>query len=249
MKKIYLISVFLLLVSAGFSQAKIKRGCHSIRVFRQTENGDIFPRQWQQMPVNAYSSILPDSLAEKNLNILSDELDKYPLTLFRKLKRVYVFDSLAFFNKAFGGTYFKRNIYYTDRGFTENDIARKIHHEFSSILLKRYWHKFDQKEWKKLLPAAFQYKSKGVDALMTSDANLNFIDSLNAAGFLNPYSLYHLEEDFNSFAQHLWSGDPGFWQRIDHYPALRAKLEQVIAFYCKLSPELNEAFFRKLIQE
>ena len=84
---------------------------------------------------------------------------------------------------------------------------------------------------------------------MTPDANLNFVDSLNILGFLNPYSQYHLEEDFNSFAQHIWSGDPEFWQRLEVYPALQSKLELVIAFYQKLAPELNEEFFRELMQE
>ena len=246
MKNFFIILLILILNTPSFSQEVIKNGCHRIRVYFNNESKDPFPGYWLDPPVNAFCTELPDSLHDKNLEILREELQKYPPKLLRKIKRVFVFDSLRFYGKNFGGTYYKHIIYYTDRGFSKMDIIRMIHHEFSSILLNRYRKKFDRRSWKDCLPDNFQYKSRGIDALMTPDADLNYNDSLNALGFLNKYAVYHFEEDFNSFAQHLWARDKEFWERLEQYPLLKEKAMLVISFYKSIAPELDEKFFSRI---
>jgi hypothetical protein len=71
-------------------------------------------------------------------------------------------------------------------------------------------------------------------------------DELHEEGFLHEYGKASLEEDFNSFAGRLFSGDAGLWRAIEKYPRVKAKADLAIAFYTRLDPSLTTEFFQSL---
>jgi hypothetical protein len=247
MKKNILALLLLMAIGPCFSQSIYNVDCRKIKIYTTDKAAKFIPTQWKGKPIGAKCKELQPPLQEQSISIIIKELNKYPKKLLKKnLKKILIFDSLSFFNKAYGGTYNNKYIFMTNHFYSDQDLAMIFHHEFSSILLKRNLKDFNLNGWKNTLPTIFEYKSKGLDALGTKDASYEFNDSLNTLGFLNAYSLYNFEEDFNSFAQYLWSGDKIFWAKVDQYPALKRKLNLLIQFYQNLDPCLNEGFFRKI---
>lgn len=153
-----------------------------------------------------------------------------------------------FFGLEYGGTYHKRSLYITDngieKGYTDAYIEGTIHHEFSSIILKRYSKLFDEDAWIAANPVGFTYGDGGVEALKTEFTSLKLDSSLYIKGFLNEYSLASIEEDFNCYAEFLFISDKEFWLAWRQSEAVRVKTEILIKLYQQIDPVFTLEYFR-----
>lgn len=211
----------------------------------------MFPAGWYCKRIRAEAVSLPKENRTEAMNILNHAIAKYPEdVLFVNLRRVYVMKSLAFFGVPYGGTNTKDVIYLTYDNSSPERTAEFVegvfHHEFSSVLLRKFSKFLDKKAWGSLNPPAFFYGKGGVEAIKRGEASLDFDYSLLETGFLNKYSQSDFEEDVNVFAQNLFCGGEQFWFIVDTFGKIREKATLTISFYHQIDPQFTEEYFRTL---
>jgi hypothetical protein len=98
-----------------------------------------------------------------------------------------------------------------------------LHHELSSILIRKYPELLAKSEWLDANPSSFSYLGTGVEAIKEGkcDNSLSTADPEN--GFINEYSKASFEDDFNEIAECLFDGDRSLW-KLSKYPRVRKKL-------------------------
>jgi len=211
----------------------------------------MFPASWYCKRIGAEAVSLPKEYRAEAMDIVNHAIAKYPEdVLFVYLRKVYVMKSLFFFGVPYGGTNTKDVIYLTyDNSNPERtaDFMEGIfHHEFSSVLLRKFTKNLDKKAWETINPPDFTYGEGGVEAIKHGEASLDFDYSLLEIGFLNKYSQSALEEDINVFAQNLFNGGEQFWFIVDTFPKIREKATLTINFYHQINPQFTEEYFRTL---
>lgn len=65
-------------------------------------------------------------------------------------------------------------------------------------------------------------------------------------GFLHLYGTASPEEDFNSYAAALLSGDRDLWAAAANHLAVLRKVKLTIGFYERVDPGFDSSLFRKL---
>ena len=221
-----------------------------IDILFETTN-DMFPRSWHSNRVDAHAESLPKGLRHKAKDILNQAIAKYPEDiLFQNLEKVYILKSLQFFGVPYGATNRKGVIYLTYDEYipegTQTYVEGFFHHEFSSILYRKYKKLLDPCDWSCLNPSDFQYGEGGVVAILNGEASMKFNNDLFKQGFLNKYGQSAFEEDFNVFSQNLFSGGEEFWNAVDSFPRIRKKTTLLIGFYHQIDPRFTEDYFRSL---
>ncbi len=209
----------------------------------------MFPPAWRGGEVAASATQLASYEEARCKRIAFEALSRYPIDLVRKnLRAVYFADEIRFFGLSYGGTNSRDTIYIANRGategFTDSFLARTFHHEFSSILLRNNPDKFDVQAW--CAANRSPYGDGGIQALRNGTYETRYAEKWNVDGFLNQYGASSLEEDFNTFAEALFTGDREFWSLAAKYPRLKDKVTVAIAFYQALDPSLSERFFKAL---
>ena len=102
-------------------------------------------------------------------------------------------------------------------------------------------------KWKKISPELLNCKSTTAikDGYFSLEQNAYLLNK----GYLAAYSLSNWENDFNMYAEYIFSGDPQFWNLVDDYPLIKEKTKLVIDFYQQLHPVFTENYFRLLENE
>ena len=211
----------------------------------------MFPNNWYCKRIDAQAVSLPQEYRTDAMDILNNAIAKYPEdVLFVNLRRVYVMKSLTFFGVPYGGTNTRDVVYLTYDNSNPNRTAEYVegvfHHEFSSVLLRKFVKHFDKRGWADINPPGFAYGRGGVDAIRHGEASLDYDYDLLELGFLNKYSQSAMEEDINVFAQHLFSGGEQFWYIVDTFERIREKVILIINFYYQIDPQFTEEYFRAL---
>jgi len=211
----------------------------------------MFPSNWYCKRIHAEAVSLPKTYRAQAMDILNRAIAKYPEeVLFAYLKKVYVMQSMNFFGVPYGGTNAREMVYLayenSSPGFSAEYLEGVFHHEFSSVLLRKFQKEFDEEGWLKANPSGFRYGEGGVQAIKNGEASMEYDLDLHPSGFLNKYSLSAREEDFNVFAQNLFSGGLPFWNIVDTYPSIREKTSLMIRFYHRIDPVFTEEYFRAL---
>lgn len=214
---------------------------------------DIFPEHWRQPPISAKFRKLDKEEENRSRECIVKAMGKYPDAMLRKnLKNVYVLRVINFYNVGFGATYYEKNLYIANSGvimgYTNRFIEQSFHHEFSSILFFAYADVFDKKAWIACNPTGFEYSDEatgGVQSLKDNKDGTYFAETYNKQGFLDQYSQSSMENDVNEIAQQLFSPDPGFWDMVAKYPALKCKVDLLITFYHKIDKAFTLEYFKK----
>ncbi len=211
----------------------------------------MFPANWYCKRINADAVSLPRENRTEAMDILNKAIAKYPEdVLFVYLRKVYVLKSLSFFGVPYGGTNTKDVVYITyDNSNPERTfeyVEGVFHHEFSSVLLRKFNKQFDKKLWSGTNSPDFEYGKGGVEAIKKGEASLDYDYSLLSLGFLNKYSQSAFEEDVNVFAQNLFCGGEQFWFIVDTFDKIREKATLIIDFYHLIDPQFTEEYFRAL---
>lgn len=214
----------------------------------------IFPRNWQTYEIKPQAEPITQSDESSCVSTLKSSLNKYPRSVVEaNLKTIFVSSNLSFYGLNYGGTNSENAVYITlapwrEKNFNLRFLERAFHHELSSIFLRNYLNQFPQKSWNAALPTDFAYRGDGTQSLREGTASTKYEAEFNKKGFLAEYSTSSLEEDFNLFAEALFSGDRDFWLLYDRYPLLAKKADLVIDFYHEIDPSFAKVQFRRLAQ-
>ncbi len=244
------IATAILLMAAGWCLCA-PAADDAVAIIVDRADASIFPESWRQESISAKAEPLPEAERGPCGDLVAAELQKYPAGMLKKnLQRVHVLARLEYRGVATGGTR-SANVVYLVRNekISSALLANNLHAEFSSILVRNHRAALEEGLWHECNPPGFEYRGSGVQAVKAGQASTKLSDDLHVEGFLNEYAKASLEEDFNSFAGRLFTGDPGLWRAVERFPAIAEKTELAIAFYTSLHPTLDRAFFEGLRQE
>lgn len=213
----------------------------------------IFPESWRDAPINANGEQLQFEETGRCKRILTTALKKYPIALLqRELQAIYFLRTLSFYNVDYGGTNSSDAVYLTDdgegNGYNDLYLEQTFHHEFSSILYRNYSSLLNETAWLAANQPGFDYidPENGVGAIRNNQSSQELDTALCKKGFLTQYSESGMENDLNTFAQHMFSPSPGFWNLVDNYRRIATKFNLLVLFYNSISPLFTENYFRKL---
>jgi hypothetical protein len=247
MKKLF----FVFFLSCGFisfSQSFVDERTGIRVVF--IEEASMFPDTWYGNEINGKGISLDTSEYVRSEQMIRKALGKYPLSVIKKnLKKIYVLHSIQFYGQTFGGTNSNDIVYVGNKGvamgYTDAYLEQTFHHEFSSVLLRKYPSFFKEAEWKDSNSEDFSYGAGGVEALKSGESDQEIDSTLNVQGVLCQYGKASVEEDFNTFAEHLFLPTDQFWELLRKYDRLNKKTQLLISFYKKLSPLFSQAYFEQ----
>lgn len=248
MNPLIALTLALLMLEAGRVGIAAEEG---VPVITDRADASIFPESWLRDPISAKGELLPENDRQDCRDLVTEELAKYPASLLHEhLARVHVLSRLEYHGVATGGTRSAKVVYLVfNPKISRQRLANNFHAEFSSILLRNRRASFDTTAWEVANPGGFAYRGSGVSAVKNGQASTRLSEELHREGFLNEYAKASIEEDFNSFAGRLFTGDPALWQAIGKFPRIAAKSEVAIAFYTGLDPRFSNAFFETLRQD
>jgi hypothetical protein len=213
---------------------------------------NIFPELWRAAPINAYGETVSVSEIKRSKPIITRAIDKYPETVLHNLQAIYFLKQLKFYDVTYGGTNSTDRVYLVNQGislgYTDKYLEQTFHHEFSSILMRKFPQYLDTTAWKNANHITFIYNDpeNGVGAIRNNQSSQELDSVLCRKGILTQYGGSSLENDVNTFAQNLFCPDKNFWYFVDHYPKIKKKTGLLIDFYTKLDSSFTEQYFRKL---
>lgn len=216
---------------------------------------EVFPKEWIAPPYSACARPFDprvlghddERLREKIELAVVRGLVKYPTELLRRyLARVVLVGTLEFSGIFAAGTNSTDTVYLACAFAEDSFIEETLHHEFSSILLRRNSAQFEETRWRAHNPSDFRYGDSGVQAISRGRDSLEYDEESNRSGFLHQYAQATLEDDFNSIVEKLFMNEPEFWAIVEKYPAIAAKAELAIQFFHGLDPRFTRDYFRGL---
>jgi len=183
-----------------------------------------------------------------SLNTAFHSVKKYPLAVIRKnMTQIYLSNELTIRGAKASGTYDaeKKSIYLlnsfqnrSDLGWARHFLETTIHHELSSLLMHNY--QFDDFLWRKAMGKNFLYEKdkdpwyewKLVRGQM--DAPEISEEELLNRGLLAQYAETGVENDFNTYAEVIFS-DPTRMKKLVHeYPTIAKKYQVFKEFYLSI---------------
>lgn len=233
--------------------SEILEGYDDIR-FNTIYSEACLPDYWRKPEIAPKGESLSVSETERSKKLVLKALAKYPKEiLLKNIQTIHCLKSLRFYGVSYGGTNSYTDIYICNNGivayYTDEYLEKTFHHEFSSILLRNYMKNLDVQEWNKLLPKGFSYGSGGKDAISAGKDSMYPNDSICSRGFVCEYGTASLEEDFNTFAELLFTCNHTFRKNILNHEILRKKAELVIGFYRKLHPLFTPDYFKSIYEK
>ena len=184
------------------------------------------------------------------LERLALDLSRYPPDFVRSnLRDIVILRSLELNGLPYGGTYdLRAGRIYLDAAWLGDDgtqpEAMGLHHEFSSVLMHRYPEVFRRDVWAGLNPDGFRYRfgTSSAANLRTDQLDLIGDPDIWEQGFVCGYGRLTLEDDINTYAQHLMAGRLHWRERAKRHPALAAKMDLLTNWYAAigaLPPDWN----------
>ncbi len=178
--------------------------------------------------------------------ILQRALNRYPTKVIKDyLNAIYFAAEIDQHGFLAGGSYdpFRRIIYLVDRGTKNEDRSIcTIHHELSSLFLKR--HSFFVNPWTDNNPDDYKYSyDKTDDTLKTfNNASLVGTKADYEKGFMNSYGQTNFENDFNEYSAMIFTYPEKFRKIMDQYPRVRGKFLVWLDFYHMIDPIFTEDY-------
>ena len=185
------------------------------------------------------------------VRLLQKELKKYPQGLIKHtIDAIYLLDSITIRGARLSSHYDvdKKSLYIsnkytqTNTPRSKNFLKRNFHHEVSAILFKKYH--FDETIWHSAIGKKLQYKTD--INLAHNDLNpfVEFIDKkgLLKQGFLKEYAETSVENDFNSYAEIIFTDPYKMKQLTQQYPIIQRKYQVFKRFYLSINSEFISVF-------
>jgi hypothetical protein len=186
------------------------------------------------------------------LKILNTELFKYPADiLVNDLDTVFVAGQiLSDIEKNTSGFYYPgtQNIYLfplvLNNPHSKNgtSIHSTIHHEISSILLRKY--KFEMLGFMAFNGIELEYWHDEDRILQAQVSSYYATDFLLSEGILTHYAQTSPENDYNGYVEVMFAFPEIMSRYCSSYERIKNKYEFVKAFYLKISPDFQPVFDR-----
>ena len=206
-----------------------------------------FPDYWVS-ELDAKGTSLDTTDISRSLIVINNALKKYPAELIRSnLKKIYILKSINISGQQYGGTFSSGVIYIKNNCYPDFFIEKVFHHEFSSILLRKYPRNFKKIRWR--ICNKTRYGKGGLNAIKSGKDSQAFDPVLNEKGCLHQYATSDLEEDFNSFAENLFNPHEIFYETVRNYPILTKKLELILQFYASIDKTFTREYFIEIINK
>ena len=229
----------MLLALSGLCQDEMP----SPEIIRYDGRSALFPASWTGGKTKAFATAADPALFTSDSSLLADEMGKYPRSVLKEnISHVYIVEKLTFNRQRFTGTNSTDDIYIAQ--LDNPELGKTFHHEFSSILLRKYGSDELERKWRALSPGIRGGNS--ASAVKAGLYSTGYDSALLVKGYLSPYSLSNWENDFNMYAENLFGGGPEFWRIVDRYPRVRSKLDLMLDFYIRIWGGYSEKFFRGL---
>lgn len=195
---------------------------------------------------------IDDQRYYKFLEILSVELTKYPAEiLINDLDTVFVAGQIltdrerataGFFYSESQNIYLFPLVFDTPRSEESTSIHSTIHHEISSILLRKY--KFDMLGFMAFNGFELEYWHDEDRILQAQVPSYYATDFLLNEGILTHYAQTSPENDYNGYAEVMFAFPEIMSRYCSSYERIKNKYEFVKAFYLKISPDFQPVFDR-----
>ncbi len=191
------------------------------------------------------------ALQDRIRKVVAAELSRYPPgTLDSLLDAVLIGGELTVGGLRANGAYVFGTVFLTvdetDFGWaTSERVVATLHHEISSILLRAHRAKFDEASFRNALPAKFTYEDDRIGLedhqplrAWEFDVSLGYLE----VGFLKPWAMRNLEQDFNSYAEELFVRPPRLLRLFAAESLVAKKARIVRDFYCSIDPRFAPIF-------
>lgn len=119
-------------------------------------------------------------------------------------------------------------------------VQQSFHHEFSSVLIKNT--PFPEQEWAALLPQGFAWPTTDAQRLAATQDYADDLNGFYQRGFVSDYGVSSLENDINTYAEHLMHDPQGLAELAQNHPMIRAKTLLIRGYYIGLHPEFAAKF-------
>lgn len=178
------------------------------------------------------------------LDGIEDALRVYPPGFFgQHCKAIFLCGSLRFEGVPAGGTWRKSWIIlsasdaFGEKGVYKN-VYSGVHHEFSSTV----WARFPElgQPWGALVPTRWRATSNEKQVLQATDTLLESASD----GFLSPYGATNLENDFNVYAETVFTNPAHVEKQAAQYPVVAKKLALLMDAYIQLDARFEPVFDR-----
>lgn len=212
----------------------------------------MFHESWWGGTIKGKVKALKKRELKRHVKIINRAMAKYPSAVLRSnLKNVFLLSKLAFYGANYGGSYYKKNLFFANKGsrlgFSNLYLEQSFHHEFSSVLFIYNKHRFPSQQWKQANKPGFQYGKGGTSALLTGKSGYARKKRYLQIGLLNQYAGASIEEDLNVFAETLFT-DKKIFTLAKIYPRIGKKLKLLIRFYRRIHTDFTKAYFSKMTQ-
>ena len=195
-----------------------------------------FPGSWFTAPISARLSHLNGRDKPDMQRVVRKFLSKYPAQVINKnLRGIYFFRAMSFWNRKFGGSYWNGYILakYNSNYNTPDYLLKALHHEFSSVLLKKHY--FNVNTWTANNGGSYTSNEEGKDFLLTGQNGHREKKQLFREGFMTVYGKCDWENDVNIYAEYLFVRP----QRLNYVaaknPRVKAKARLLKKFYCDIN--------------
>ena len=179
---------------------------------------------------SATYAIVFDSIREFSAAYPKELLNKY-------LRGVFLLSNLNCSGKPYGGTYAEKSIYLNVYDYTAKSwLDKALHHEFSSVLVNAT--RFSFYTFAGISGYSNYNPSIEKDCLATAKNCRIIRDDLLEKGFLNDYGRTSYENDFNVYAEALFTDHSHLRYLAREYPIINKKYQVIKKFYNDLGVKI-----------
>lgn len=122
----------------------------------------------------------------------------------------------------------------------DSDVRHTFHHEFSSILMRKY--RFDMIGFMASNGTDFEYWFDQAEIMNSTHVGYYADSNLLEQGLLTYYSQTSPENDYNTYAEILFSEPARMSEYCSTHKRIESKYEHVKAFYLKISADFQPVF-------
>ena len=253
MRRIVLVLVIVFsAINVGYAQCgserytKLLEKKYSYKIYCQFEPAVFFnPHAWGGFAYDLKGKQITRRDYRKALVSLERFSKKYPLDILKNnLREVYLAKELTYKGNSFGGSYRAGIILmsYDHHYDTIQFVEKEFHHEFSSILMKDRKNKFYRDvlySWRR--NSGKYYGSVKIHKVTWEDEDDGRGTSreLLKNGFLVKYGRTGYENDFNTYAETLFTTPRKIARYSKRYPKVKRKTKIIKEFYCKISNKFH----------
>jgi hypothetical protein len=231
-------------VARGQAAAEHRAGAEQIALVATGLQATIIPLVNRPDLTIALEDLPPDDRARAETAVAAAMHVYPPGFLHRLIDRVALAGNIQFWsNQEVGGFFFPRGIVLNCHGMDEGFIRRTFHHELSSLV--RVATGLDETRWMAANPPGFTYLPYAqYQAMLRDGLSDQTAAPLYTQGFVRAYGKADLDDDWNTYAERVFTDGKAFAALIKDYPRMRIKTRLLLDAYAKLDPRLEGYFER-----